>query len=107
MTDPRPHADVPGMKLPTPRTPDPASAPGLRWGLLGAGWIAEQMTIALQGTSQQVVAVGSRDLGRAQAFAAAPIAVVAGLLVIFSIALLATVEVLRRRGERLRGLTPA
>ncbi|WP_282070568.1 Gfo/Idh/MocA family protein [Janibacter hoylei] len=71
MTDPRPHADVPGMKLPTPRTPDPASAPGLRWGLLGAGWIAEQMTIALQGTSQQVVAVGSRDLGRAQAFVAA------------------------------------
>ena len=32
---------------------------------------------------------------------------VATLLVIFSIALLATVEVLRRRGERLRGLTPA
>ena len=31
---------------------------------------------------------------------------VATLLVIFSIALLATVEVLRRRGERLRGLTP-
>lgn len=32
---------------------------------------------------------------------------VATLLVIFSIALLATVELLRRRGERLRGLTPA
>lgn len=32
---------------------------------------------------------------------------VATLLVIFSIALLATVEVLRRRSERLRGLSPA
>ena len=32
---------------------------------------------------------------------------VATLLVFFSIALLATVEMLRRRGERLRGLTPA
>ena len=32
---------------------------------------------------------------------------VATLLVIFSIALLATVEVLRHRGEKLRGLTPA
>lgn len=32
---------------------------------------------------------------------------VATLLVIFSIALLATVELLRRRGERLRGLTPS
>ena len=32
---------------------------------------------------------------------------VATLLVIFSVALLATVELLRRRGERLRGLTPS
>ena len=32
---------------------------------------------------------------------------VATLLVLFSIALLATVEMLRRRGERLRGLTPS
>ncbi|MEF9602503.1 ABC transporter permease, partial [Paracoccus sp. PXZ] len=31
---------------------------------------------------------------------------VATLLVIFSIALLTTVELLRRRSERLRGLTP-
>ena len=36
-----------------------------------------------------------------------PIAGIVLLTVIFSIALLATVEVLRRRGERLRGLTPA
>ncbi|WP_338538939.1 Gfo/Idh/MocA family oxidoreductase [Janibacter terrae] len=80
MSTERPPADVPGMTLPgmtlpgmtlpAPRTPDPASAPGLRWGLLGAGWIAAQLADALRGTSQEVVAVGSRDLGRAQAFVA-------------------------------------
>ena len=64
MSSQRPHADVPGMKLPTPRTPDPASAPALRWGLLGAGWIASQLAISLRGTAQTVVAVGSRDLQR-------------------------------------------
>ncbi|MGO1167951.1 MAG: Gfo/Idh/MocA family protein [Janibacter sp.] len=69
MTTQRPHADVPEMKLPAPRTPDPASAPGLRWGLLGAGWIASQMAYSLRNTSQEVVAVGSRDADRAQAFA--------------------------------------
>ena len=69
MSSQRPHADVPGMTLPAPRTPDPASAPGLRWGVLGAGWIASQMAFALRDTSQQVVAVGSRDATRAQAFA--------------------------------------
>lgn len=68
MSTPRPHADVPEMKLPAPRTPDPAAAPGLRWGLLGAGWIASQMAFSLRGTAQQVVAVGSRDPSRAQAF---------------------------------------
>lgn len=68
MTAQRPHADVPEMKLPTPRTPDPATAPGLRWGLLGAGWIASQMAFSLRDTSQQVVAVGSRDVARAQEF---------------------------------------
>lgn len=68
MTTQRPHADVPGMKLPAPRTPDPASAPGLRWGLLGAGWIASQMAYSLRDTTQEVVAVGSRDTDRARAF---------------------------------------
>ena len=68
MSSQRPHADVPGMTLPAPRTPDPASAPGLRWGVLGAGWIASQMAFALRDTAQQIVAVGSRDVARAQAF---------------------------------------
>ena len=58
------------MTLPVARTPDPRDAPALRWGVLGAGGIAATMTTALQeGTRQQVVAVGSRDLGRAREFA--------------------------------------
>ena len=56
------------MKLPAPRTPDPANVPGLRWGLLGAGWIASELAFALQGSAQHVVAVGSRDLARARSF---------------------------------------
>lgn len=70
MTAERPPADVPGLRLPSPRTPDPTTAPGLRWGLLGAGWIAGQMASCLRGTTQEVVAVGSRDLARAEAFVA-------------------------------------
>lgn len=58
------------MTLPTPRTLDPRDAPVLRWGILGAGYIAGTMVAALlEGTEQRVVAVGSRDLDRAQAFA--------------------------------------
>jgi len=57
--------------LPAPRTPDPMEAPPLRWGVMGPGWIAEQFTKSLQTyTRQEVVAVGSRALPRAQEFAA-------------------------------------
>ena len=57
--------------LPLPRTPDPHDAPALRWGVLGPGWIAQRFVESLQAkTSQQVVAVGSRDGSRASAFAA-------------------------------------
>jgi len=57
--------------LPAPRTPDSMDAPVLRWGILGPGWIAEQFVESLQAhTRQEVVAVGSRSLERAQAFAA-------------------------------------
>ena len=57
--------------LPTPRTPDPMDGPTMRWGVMGPGWIAAQFTQSLQAhTGQEVVAVGSRALPRAQEFAA-------------------------------------
>ena len=57
--------------LPIARTPDPLAAPALRWGVIGPGWIAQRFIGSLrQGTRQQVLAVGSRDLARSQAFAA-------------------------------------
>ena len=57
--------------LPSPRTPDPHRAPSLRWGIMGPGWIAQRFTATLQKhTSQQVVAVGSRNQARADEFAA-------------------------------------
>ena len=58
--------------LPAPRTPPSDAAPPLRWGVLGTGWIAERFVGSLQRHTRQVVhAVGSRDLGRSQAFAPA------------------------------------
>jgi hypothetical protein len=33
--------------LPAPRRPDPLDVPGLRWGVLGTGWIAERFVRAL------------------------------------------------------------
>jgi len=57
--------------LPVPRTPDPGVAPPMRWGILGTGLIAGRMVEALHmHTRQQVVAVGSRNLSRAEQFAA-------------------------------------
>jgi predicted dehydrogenase len=57
--------------LPTPRNTDPADAPPLRWGILAPGVIANDFVDALRAhTRQQVVAVGSRNLDRAAAFAA-------------------------------------
>ena len=54
-----------------PRTPDPMTAPALRWGILGTGWVADRFVPSLQRhTRQRVVAVGSRDGDRAAAFAA-------------------------------------
>ncbi|CCH75867.1 GFO/IDH/MOCA family oxidoreductase [Nostocoides japonicum T1-X7] len=58
------------LTLPEPRTPDPMDAPPLRWGILAPGGIARTMAAALRAaTRQEIVAVGSRDLGRARAFA--------------------------------------
>ncbi|MFJ9704709.1 Gfo/Idh/MocA family protein [Streptomyces sp. NPDC101234] len=56
--------------LPAPRTPDPMSAPVLRWGVLGTGWIAERFVSSVQNhTRQRFTAVASRDAGRAKEFA--------------------------------------
>jgi predicted dehydrogenase len=50
--------------------PDPLDAPPLRWGVLGAGRIAGTFVAALRArTRSELVAVGSRDRARAQAFA--------------------------------------
>ncbi|MFE5797906.1 Gfo/Idh/MocA family protein [Streptomyces sp. NPDC056503] len=58
------------MALPAPRTPSPHDAPALNWGVIAPGWIAAHFVEALQKhTGQKVVAVGSRDAGRARAFA--------------------------------------
>lgn len=56
--------------LPQPNTPDPRAVAPQRWAILGTGWIAAKFVEALQAsTAQQVVAVGSRTLARAQEFA--------------------------------------
>lgn len=56
--------------LPVSRVPDPRSAPALRWGILAPGGIAGQFVDALgRHTAQQVVAVGSRSMDRAETFA--------------------------------------
>jgi predicted dehydrogenase len=55
--------------LPRARTPDPRSAPSLRWGVLGTGWIADKFVSALQNhSSQRVTAVGSRNVDSATEF---------------------------------------
>ncbi len=57
-------------KLPEPRTPDPADAPPLRWGVIGPGSIASSFAESLAiDTRQTVQAVGSRSVDRARAFA--------------------------------------
>ncbi|MDR1790117.1 MAG: Gfo/Idh/MocA family oxidoreductase [Propionibacteriaceae bacterium] len=56
--------------LPLPRIPDPLEAPAIRWGILGAGGIATAFATAVSAfTRSQLVAVGSRDADRGQAFA--------------------------------------
>lgn len=48
-----------------------AGEPSLRWGIVGPGWIAGEFATSLRAhTTQRLTAVGGRDLGRAEAFAA-------------------------------------
>ncbi len=50
--------------------PDPQDAPALRWGIIAPGGIANTFADAVHGhTAGSVVAVGSRDAGRAAEFA--------------------------------------
>jgi len=61
---------MPEPTLPAPRTPDPLTAPPVRWGILGPGNIARSFATALrEGTRAEVVAVGSRSAERARDFA--------------------------------------
>ncbi len=56
-------------KLPAPRVPDPRSAPVLRWGVLAPGGIARTFGRALRArTNQEIRAVASRSLDRAQEY---------------------------------------
>jgi predicted dehydrogenase len=58
--------------LPAPRTPDLLAAPPIRWGILAPGWIAARFTETVhRNTRSRVLATGSRDLARAEQFAAA------------------------------------
>jgi len=64
------HSGSVTLTLPAPRHPDPAEAPGLRWGILAPGWIASNFARAVHShSSQRVVAVGSRSRARAEEFA--------------------------------------
>ena len=70
------HAIIPAWptspaSLPIARTPDPAAAPPLGWGVLAPGRIAGAFVDALHSnTRQRLVAVGSRSAERAASFAA-------------------------------------
>lgn len=54
----------------TTRLLDPAAAPRLNWGVLGAGWIADVFARSLLGhTSSRIGAVASRDTHRSNVYA--------------------------------------
>lgn len=57
--------------MPLSPVPDPAAAPPLRWGILGAGFIAGTFVNAVtKHTRSTVTAVGSRSVAKASVFAA-------------------------------------
>jgi predicted dehydrogenase len=56
--------------LPVSRIQPASEAPGVRWGILGSGWIAERFIESVRAhTRQDIVAVGSRSQDRAEEFA--------------------------------------
>ncbi|WP_259162493.1 Gfo/Idh/MocA family protein [Microbacterium phyllosphaerae] len=57
------------MTLPSPRITSPTAVPPLRWGIIGAGWIASRFAGALHAhTPQRVVAVSARNPQRLAKF---------------------------------------
>jgi predicted dehydrogenase len=58
------------VEFPIPPIPDPSEAPAINWGIIAPGHIANRFTREVhQYTKSRVLAVGSRDLARAQVFA--------------------------------------
>lgn len=56
--------------LPASRIKPASEAPVIRWGILGSGWIAERFIESVRAhTTQDIVAVGSRNKARAEEFA--------------------------------------
>ena len=56
--------------LPKPHIFKPEESKPLRWGIFGAGWIAEAMVkTAQKNSNQKFVAIASRTPGKAEAFA--------------------------------------
>ncbi|MEE1618000.1 Gfo/Idh/MocA family protein [Brachybacterium sp. J153] len=69
--DNREGGTLPDLVLPASTVPDPAAAPGLRWGVISPGHIGTQFTeTAHRATASRVVSVVSRSAERAAAFAA-------------------------------------
>jgi len=60
------------MTVPSPvEAPDPRTAPAIRWGIIGVGWMADQFANAVNAhTASTIHAVASRTPARAEAFAA-------------------------------------
>ena len=64
------HGFASALRLPEPLAPDPSTAPGLRWGVISPGHIADQFTAtAHRATQSRIVAVSSRSQERAEEFA--------------------------------------
>lgn len=62
---------APSLELPASAVPDPSTAPGLRWGVISPGHIADQFTAtAHRATASRIVSVASRSSERAEEFAA-------------------------------------
>ncbi|WP_162784033.1 Gfo/Idh/MocA family protein [Aurantimicrobium sp. MWH-Uga1] len=58
------------LQIPPPVVIRPESAPILRWGMFGTGWISEEFaTSTMKHTSQDIVTIASRTPGKAQIFA--------------------------------------